>query len=100
MFTCRHDTVEQAAAELRIMVENGGRVRDVIIEHPVYGEITGTLMISTLQAVEELVERLGRKESGMLTTITGGVHMHTVEADSQKTLELIEEKLRQAGILL
>jgi transcriptional regulator of NAD metabolism len=37
VFTCRHETLEQARTELEIMVENGGRVRDVIIEHPIYG---------------------------------------------------------------
>lgn len=100
VFTCRHETLEQAETELRIMVENGGKVRDVIIEHPVYGEITGTLMVSTIQGVRDLIERLGRKNSAMLTTITAGVHMHTVEAADEKSLDVIEEKLRGAGILL
>ncbi len=100
VFTCRHETLEQAEAELMIMVESGGKVRDVIIEHPVYGEITGTLMIGTPEEVKELIGRLGRKNSMMLTSITAGVHMHTVEAADEETLAVIEEKLRVAGILL
>lgn len=100
VFTCRHETVEEAERELSIIVEQGGKVRDVIIEHPVYGEISGTLMVSTPEAVKSLVERLKHKNSMMLTSITGGVHMHTVEADSEEALTDIEKMLREAGILI
>jgi transcriptional regulator of NAD metabolism len=100
VFTCRHETLEQAEAELTMIVESGGKVRDVIIEHPVYGEISGALMVSTMEAVKNLIERLRRKDSLMLTSITAGVHMHTVEAADEETLLVIEKKLRDAGILI
>jgi len=100
VFTCRHETLEQAEQELTLIVESGGKVRDVIIEHPIYGEISGALMVSTMEAVKNLIERLSQKESMMLTSITGGVHMHTVEAAEEKTLVLIEKKLCDAGILI
>lgn len=100
VFICRHETLEQAEEELMIMVENGGKVRDVIIEHPVYGEISGSLMLSTPAAVKSLIARLGRKDALMLSSTTGGVHMHTVEATSEEALAQIEEKLRRAGILM
>ena len=100
VFTCRHKTLEQAETELMIIVENGGKVRDVIIEHPIYGEISGTLMINTPQAVKFLIERLKRKDSLMLSSTTDGVHMHTVEAASEEALAKIEDKLHDAGILI
>lgn len=100
VFTCRHMSLEQAKAELKIIVANGGKVRDVIIEHPVYGEISGTLMLHTMEAVENLIERLKQKDSQMLSSVTDGIHMHTVEAEDERTLDVIEEKLRKAGILL
>lgn len=100
VFFCRHETLDQAEAELMLIVENGGRIRDVIIEHPVYGEITGTLMVNTPEAVKSLIERLKRKDSMMLSSITDGRHMHTVEAASEESLSVIEEKLRLAGILV
>lgn len=100
VFTCRHESVEEAERELSIIVAHGGRVRDVIIEHPVYGEISGSLMVSTPEAVKNLVERLKHKNSMMLTSITGGVHMHTVEAESEEALTAIEEKLKEAGLLI
>lgn len=100
VFICRHETIEEAEAELMTIVENGGRVRDIIIEHPIYGEIVGSLMLSTPRAVKELIERLKRKDSQMLSSTTDGVHMHTVEAGGEETLALIEKKLREAGLLI
>lgn len=100
VFTCRHETLAQAETELMLIVENGGKVRDVIIEHPVYGEITGVLMLGTPQAVKYLIDRLRQKDSMMLSSITDGIHMHTVEACSEKALVVIETKLRQAGIVV
>ena len=70
------------------------------VSNPVYGEITGTLMLGTPQAVKYLIERLRQKDSMMLSTITDGIHMHTVEAYSEEALADIETKLRQAGILV
>lgn len=100
VFTCRHESLAQAEAELMMIVESGGRIRDIIIEHPVYGEITGTIMVKTPEAVKSLIARLGRKDAQMLSSITDGIHMHTVDADSEEILTEIEMKLRQAGILL
>jgi transcriptional regulator of NAD metabolism len=100
VFTCRHETLAEAQEELMIIVENGGKVRDVIIEHPVYGEISGTLMLNTKESVKNLIGRLQRKDAMMLSSVTDGIHMHTVEAASEKTLSAIEQKLLEAGILL
>jgi transcriptional regulator of NAD metabolism len=100
VFFCRHETLEQAEEELLLIIENGGRIRDVIIEHPVYGEITGTLMVNSTEAVKQLMERLKRKDSMMLSSITDGRHMHTVEACTEEVLDVIEDKLRTAGILM
>jgi len=100
VFFCRHETLEQAEEELMLIVENGGRIRDVIIEHPVYGEISGQLMVNTPEAVKNLIERLKRKDSKMLSSITDGRHMHTVEAPTEAALTIIEDKLRRSGILV
>ena len=99
-FTCCHETLELTEKELMIMVENGGRVRDVIIEHPIYGEISGMLMLSTSEDVKNIMERLKQKDSRPLSSTTGGVHMHTVDADTEETLDKIEGKLSAEGLLV
>jgi len=100
VLSCRHTTLSGARRELMIVVNAGGTVRDVIVEHPVYGELTGSLMLHTPEDVEALMERLGRPGVLMLSSMTDGVHMHTVEAANEAALNRIERELRIAGILL
>jgi len=99
VFFCHHKSVEDAEREMLLIVNLGGCVRDVTIVHPVYGEITGALMIKTPEAVYELMSRLRQSDSMMLSSITDGVHMHTVEADNVSTLHRIEQELRKEGLL-
>lgn len=100
VFTCCHETLELTEKELMIMVGNGGRVRDVTIEHPIYGEITGMLMLSTPEDVKNIMERLKCKDSRPLSSTTGGIHMHTVEADTEEALNKIEKILRSEDLLV
>ena len=44
-FVCHTD--EQMAEELFAIVDNGGRLRDVVVEHEIYGQITVDLILET-----------------------------------------------------
>ena len=44
---CKHSGMEQMAQELNICVDHGCCVLDVIVEHPVYGQLAGQLQLST-----------------------------------------------------
>ncbi|SMC00056.1 hypothetical protein SAMN00808754_3245 [Thermanaeromonas toyohensis ToBE] len=99
-FACRHD-MEGMEQELLIIVDNGGRVLDVVVEHPVYGELRGFLMLSSRREVYEFLENLQRSGAKPLYTLTEhGVHLHTVTAAKEEALEAIEGALARAGILL
>lgn len=100
VLNCHHKTLEQAEQELKIIVQNGGKVRDVMVEHPIYGEITGNLMLSTPEMVDDWLERAKASHSLMLSAVTNGNHMHTVESHDEETMNVIESKLRKAGLLL
>ncbi len=99
VLSCKHATLEDAKEELMIIVRAGGTVRDVIVEHPIYGELTGSLLLRTPEAVDALIEQLGRPGVQMLSAMTGGIHMHTIEAPSEQILDEIEQALLKAGIL-
>lgn len=99
VLSCKHATLEAAKEELMIIVRAGGTVRDVIVEHPIYGELTGSLMLRTPEAVETLIDRLNKPGVQMLASMTGGIHMHTIEASSEQILDEIEHALMKAGIL-
>lgn len=96
---CRHSPGE-TRAELTALVEAGCRVLDVIVEHPLYGEIRGLLLLRTPADVEDFVRRLESHGAQLLSSLTEGVHLHTVEADSPAALEKAVQALRQLGILL
>ncbi|MEH7380406.1 transcription repressor NadR [Bacillus sp. JJ1533] len=90
---------EQTAEELNILVDNGVTVRDVIVEHPVYGDITGSLMIKNRFEVKRFIEKLSATNASLLSLLTNGVHLHTIEADSVEKLDSACEALREANIL-
>jgi uncharacterized protein len=96
---CRHG-VEQVEQELNIMVDCGLRVLDVVVEHPLYGELRGNLMINDRADVLRFVVGLREGQYSMLSALTGGVHLHTVEAPSQANIERAREQLHAVGILL
>ncbi len=83
--TCRHD-VSGVRQELEIIVDNGGFVRDVIVEHPLYGEIRGDLMLASRRDVTNFVARLRECSANPLLVVTGGVHLHTIEVPDQAAL--------------
>ena len=97
--TCEHG-MDGLADELRIIVDHGGKVRDVIVEHPLYGEIRADLLLSTRHEVEQFLEKMQGSRANPLLIITGGVHLHTIEVPNPEALARIKEKLREKHILV
>lgn len=99
VFKVRH-TDEQLEEELHAIVDLGGCVRNVMVNHRVYGSIAAELNITSRRKVRDFMEDIRTGKSSPLKNITSGYHYHMVEADSEETLDLIEEALRQKGFLL
>lgn len=95
---CVKHSVEQTRDELCAIVDLGGKILDVMVEHDVYGEIRADLMLSCRKEIEEFCEKLEKSRSGPLNSISEGVHYHTVEAESEEILDEIGEKLRLYAI--
>ncbi len=95
---CRH-SAEEMKKELQIMVDNGCLVRDVIVEHPVYGELAGQLNVSTRHDVEEFMILVRLKDASPLSDLTGGIHLHTVLFPDEETYLRVLGELREAGFL-
>lgn len=98
-FLVKH-TTEEIEDELGTIVDNGGKVLDVIVMHEVYGQIQTDLVIKTRQEVYDFVELLQNSKTLPLKELTAGVHLHTVEADSEEILDRIEQKLKNKGYLI
>lgn len=95
----RHAPVE-AEAELNALVDLGVRVADVVVEHPVYGELRAQLQIESRADVAAWAEATRRSGAHLLSELTDGVHLHTLEATSGGRLEAARAALRELGMLL
>lgn len=96
---CRHSR-EELRDELMTFVECGCKVVDVIVEHPIYGELHGLLMISNSKDVENFLKNLEEKEASLLSELTGGIHLHTIEAINEDSINKAKSILKEKGILL
>ena len=98
-FLVRH-TAEQIADELNSIVEAGGHVIDVVVEHDVYGQIRADLNLRSIHDVAHFCQLLKKSVSGPLFPISAGIHLHTVEAESEAVLDNIATCLSRKGYLL
>ena len=94
----KHDRT-QTEEELNIIIDNGGRVRNVIVSHPIYGQLVGDLMLKTRRDIKQFVAKLNETDAMPLLNLTDGVHMHTIEAISKEDLDIIEEELERQGFI-
>lgn len=91
---------ERMEEELNSIVDMGGRILNVFVEHRVYGRMEAALGISSRRNVEEFIGDIKSGKSSPLKNITSGYHFHTVEADSEEILDMIEKMLREKGFLV
>ena len=98
VFFVRH-TTDQVLEEFMTVIDLGGRILDVSVEHELYGPIRADLLIENALDAAEFVERLKSCRDNPLKVLTDDCHFHTVTAPSEKLLDLIEAELRQRRFL-
>ena len=99
VFFVKH-TTEQVLEEFLTVIELGGRVLDVAVEHELYGQIRVDLLIESRQDAVEFAEKLSACRDNPLKVLTDDCHYHTAAAPSEKLLDLVEAELKQKGMLL
>ena len=98
LFKCRH-TADQTADELTCIVDLGGRVEDVFVNHRVYGKVSSTLGISSRRDVGRFMGELASGVSAPLLEVTSGYHFHHVSAESEAALDEVSRALDERGYL-
>ncbi len=98
-FKVKH-AAEDLERELNLIVDQGAVVVDVIIEHPIYGEIHGNLDISSRRDVQAFLQRAREQKGIPLLEMSGGVHFHTVQSDQEEVLTEVGLQLQNAGFLM
>jgi uncharacterized protein len=99
ILACAHPA-HRTEEELNILVDHGVKVIDVIVEHPLYGELRGSLLIESRADVHDFLAQMRAKKASLLSSLTGGVHLHTVEAHRAEMVTRAKAKLRERGLLL
>jgi hypothetical protein len=91
-------TFEEIGSELLTIVENGGKVLDVSVEHPIYGEITATLDVEDKMDVDFFLKKINNAKP--LSSLNYGIHLHKIEVDDEEQYKKIITELNKKGFLL
>ena len=95
----KHDG-DQILEEMLSIVELGGKMLDVSIDHDIYGNIRSDLVINNFEDAKEFVKKVAEGTSKPLCSLTENVHFHTISAPSAKVLGLIKKELDEKGFLI
>lgn len=93
-------TMEQTLAEMQSVVDYGGCMLDVFVEHDLYGQIRVDLLINDMQDAEDFCAKMIQCKSRPLKELTDDYHYHTINAPSEKALDLIRKELKEKGFLV
>ena len=96
---CCHTGEDALRAELYAAVDNGCAVLDVTVDHPVYGELRGALHIFSRRDVDAFVEKLSSLRASPLSSLTGGVHLHTLHCPDEDAFLRVCRALKDLHIL-
>ena len=95
----KHDT-DGIADEFYAVVDNGGKVLDIIVEHTLYGRISADLNITSRYEADQFVLRAKETGANPLSLLTEGIHIHTIAVKDEESVERITQKLSELGILV
>ena len=98
IIACKHskDFIED---ELNLIVDEGGTIVNVIVEHSVYGQLTGDLHISSRRDVKDFMKKLSLVDVNPLSELTDGIHLHTIKVKNEEVFEELVKILKEKGYL-
>lgn len=96
---CRHRG-DEMADELNAIVDQGCTVVDVIVDHPIYGQLTGPLGLSNRYEVGQFLQRCQEQAAAPLSLLTEGIHLHTILCPDEGAYRRVQQALRTLGVLL
>ena len=85
--------------ELNAIVDLGGCIENVAVEHLAYGSIEVKLQLKTRRDVVAFLKNMQENDCKLLTDLTQGHHSHLISASSVEILDEIEKELKNMNIL-
>ncbi len=95
---CLHSGADMER-ELTLMVDQGCTVENVIVDHPVYGQLTGPLKLSSRYDISEFIRKVEQNSARPLSVLTDGIHLHTLRCPDEDTFQRTLAALEAAGFL-
>ena len=95
---CRHRG-DQVLDEFFVIVDNGGSVVSVVVEHPIYGQLSADLNVCSRYDAHEFAERQKQTNASQLCDLTGGLHIHMIRVPSEEAYQRIIKGLKELDIL-
>lgn len=92
-----HHKEEEVEDELNTIIDFGGVVKDVFVYHKVYGVLKAQMNIKSRRDIKQYMQDITSGKSSLLMNVTSGYHYHTIVADDEQTLDLIQEELQKKG---
>lgn len=99
LVACQH-TGEQLREELYAIIDFGGEVINVTVEHGIYGEISAKLNLSSRYEADQFIEKVSDPNALPLSSLTGGIHLHKIGCKDKDTFHRICTQLEEKGILI
>jgi len=90
---------ENTKSELYTMVDLGATVVNVIVEHELYGEITGGLNLSSQGDVDNFMKKADISKAKLLSELTLEVHLHTIACRDKSHFERVCKALEDSGYM-
>ena len=90
-----YHTNDQTEDELCTIVDLGGTVADVSVNHRVYGKLTAPLGIKSRRDIHAFMQDIRTGKSVPLMNVTSGYHYHLITAPTEEILDEIEAALRE-----
>lgn len=95
-----HHSPSDTERELNILVDHGVSVLDVGVEHSVYGKIFRPLKLKSRLDVKKFMAQMAENNAYLLSSLTDGLHLHTIEAPTEEVLNQVCETLTREGFLV
>ena len=74
-------------------------VKNVTVEHPVYGELTASIMVANRHEVDLFLTRVEDTSASYLSELTGGIHLHLIAASSNEYLNAAVAAMKEKGFM-
>ena len=90
---------EEMMDEIYTIVDLGGTLLDVIVEHPVYGQLSAQLHIASRYDAQQFEKKVAQNSAKPLSKLTDGLHLHTIQCQNEDVYQRILAALDEKGYL-